>query len=30
MFKAPKSHPQGKFSELIADVGGQENAFYLK
>jgi len=27
MFKGTKSHPQGKFSELIADVGGQENAF---
>ena len=27
MFKGTKNHPQGKFSELIADVGGQENAF---
>jgi len=27
MFKGTKFHPQGKFSELIADVGGQENAF---
>jgi len=27
MFKGTKSHPQGKFSELIADLGGQENAF---
>lgn len=27
MFKGTKAHPQGKFSELIADLGGQENAF---
>jgi len=27
MFKGTKDHPQGKFSELVADVGGQENAF---
>jgi len=27
MFKGTKKHPQGKFSELIADLGGQENAF---
>jgi zinc protease len=27
MFKGTKANPQGKFSELIADVGGQENAF---
>ena len=27
MFKGTKSHPVGEFSELIADVGGQENAF---
>jgi zinc protease len=27
MFKGTKNHPQGKFSELIADLGGQENAF---
>ena len=27
MFKGTSNHPQGKFSELIADLGGQENAF---
>ena len=27
MFKGTKAHPQGQFSELIADLGGQENAF---
>jgi zinc protease len=27
MFKGTKNHPQGKFSELVADIGGQENAF---
>jgi zinc protease len=27
MFKGTKTHPQGKFSQLIADLGGQENAF---
>jgi zinc protease len=27
MFKGTKDNPQGKFSELIADLGGQENAF---
>lgn len=27
MFKGTKNHPQGKFSEMIADLGGQENAF---
>ncbi len=27
MFKGTKEHPQGKFSELVADAGGQENAF---
>jgi zinc protease len=27
MFKGTKANPQGKFSELIADFGGQENAF---
>ncbi|MGH6794042.1 MAG: M16 family metallopeptidase, partial [Methylocella sp.] len=27
MFKGTKANPQGKFSELIADLGGQENAF---
>ncbi len=27
MFKGTKDHPVGEFSELIADVGGQENAF---
>src|SRR5579872_5766439 len=27
MFKGTKKNPQGKFSELIADLGGQENAF---
>lgn len=27
MFKGTKTHPQGKFSELIANLGAQENAF---
>jgi zinc protease len=27
MFKGTKNHPQGEFSELIASLGGQENAF---
>jgi zinc protease len=27
MFKGTKANPQGKFSEMIADFGGQENAF---
>jgi zinc protease len=27
MFKGTKDHPVGQFSELIADLGGQENAF---
>lgn len=27
MFKGTKDHPQGQFSELVADYGGQENAF---
>jgi zinc protease len=27
MFKGTKNNPQGKFSELIASLGGQENAF---
>lgn len=27
MFKGTKDNPQGKFSELVADSGGQENAF---
>ena len=27
MFKGTKNHPRGKFSELVADLGGQENAF---
>jgi zinc protease len=27
MFKGTRSNPQGKFSELIAELGGQENAF---
>lgn len=27
MFKGTKAHPQGEFSEMIADFGGQENAF---
>jgi len=27
MFKGTEANPQGKFSELIADLGGQENAF---
>jgi zinc protease len=27
MFKGTKKNPQGKFSELIAELGGQENAF---
>jgi zinc protease len=27
MFKGTKKHPKGEFSELVASVGGQENAF---
>ncbi len=27
MFKGTKRHPQGEFSQLVADLGGQENAF---
>jgi zinc protease len=27
MFKGTKQHPAGEYSELIADLGGQENAF---
>ncbi|MFO1114979.1 MAG: pitrilysin family protein [Beijerinckiaceae bacterium] len=27
MFKGTKAHPQGEFSQLVADLGGQENAF---
>jgi len=27
MFKGTKNHKQGEFSELVADSGGQENAF---
>lgn len=27
MFKGTKSHPQGEFSSLVSDLGGQENAF---
>ncbi len=27
MFKGTRSHPQGEFSQLVADLGGQENAF---
>ena len=27
MFKGTKNHRQGEFSELVADSGGQENAF---
>src|SRR5690349_23997235 len=27
MFKGTKDNPQGKFSELVAELGGQENAF---
>jgi zinc protease len=27
MFKGTAKNPQGKFSEMIADLGGQENAF---
>jgi zinc protease len=27
MFKGTKNHPQGYFSELVAELGGQENAF---
>ncbi|MCI0467830.1 MAG: insulinase family protein, partial [Beijerinckiaceae bacterium] len=27
MFKGTKNHPRGQFSELIAGLGGQENAF---
>jgi zinc protease len=27
MFKGTKDHPQGEYSQLVADLGGQENAF---
>ncbi|ACK51780.1 peptidase M16 domain protein [Methylocella silvestris BL2] len=27
MFKGTSTHPQGEFSQLVADSGGQENAF---
>lgn len=27
MFKGTAAHPQGKFSETVAELGGQENAF---
>ncbi|HWG04683.1 MAG TPA: pitrilysin family protein [Beijerinckiaceae bacterium] len=27
MFKGTKDHKQGEFSEIVADLGGQENAF---
>jgi zinc protease len=27
MFKGTKAHPQGEFSNLVAELGGQENAF---
>ena len=27
MFKGTKNHPQGEFSQHVADLGGQENAF---
>jgi zinc protease len=27
MFKGTKKHPQGEFSQHVADLGGQENAF---
>lgn len=27
MFKGTKNHPQGEFSDLVAELGGQENAF---
>lgn len=27
MFKGTHAHPQGAFSQLVADLGGQENAF---
>ena len=27
MFKGTTSHPQGEFSEVVAELGGQENAF---
>ncbi len=27
MFKGTEANPQGKFSELVAELGGQENAF---
>ncbi|MFO1104137.1 MAG: pitrilysin family protein [Methylocystis sp.] len=27
MFKGTKNHPQGEFSNLVAELGGQENAF---
>lgn len=27
MFKGTRSHPQGEFSDVVAELGGQENAF---
>ena len=27
MFKGTKTHPPGEFSQMVADLGGQENAF---
>jgi zinc protease len=27
MFKGTKAHPQGQFSDVVAELGGQENAF---
>jgi zinc protease len=27
MFKGTENHPQGEFSDLVAELGGQENAF---
>jgi zinc protease len=27
MFKGTRNHPQGAFSEIVAELGGQENAF---
>jgi zinc protease len=27
MFKGTQTHPQGQFSEVVAELGGQENAF---
>ncbi len=29
MFKGTKANPNGRFSEIVAEIGGQENAFTL-